>query len=410
MAMRRFVIFLIFIFIFFISAFPAADSSSLPDILRWNPSNYHPKAAVCDSAGNIINPKLSHKYIGEYSPDIPDSLDTNRNWWHLFLKGKLAMNDTTVQWPKFLGFCVDVYRWGDRVFSSTDTAYVVGTGRRWRARFVNDNWTDSYYMKLPSGLKTIMSGEFHVLAGASLQYMAVSYTYSLDLSHLIGGIPIRYKKQEFGFNCARFSVDGYYNTNSGGTYIRTFGDYRRGHLSKIKFPGVSMTNFGIDAYYFFNGYKYSQGAAYNYSKIQKKSQGCIFGGFSYCNQDIDIDFKTLPDELVPYLGEDETDYRFHYHDYNFLIGYGYNWVINPHILFNITVIPSLGWNHCYENSQDGAIKLFSMGGRAMASLTYNLGDFFAGLQGRSRGHWYHSDRYMLFNTVTTIVLSAGWRF
>ncbi|MDE5846487.1 MAG: hypothetical protein K2H71_03980, partial [Muribaculaceae bacterium] len=74
------------------------------------------------------------------SDEEPSATEENRNWWYLFRKGKLKMDDPTVKWPKFLGFCVKIYNWGDRVFSSTDPDYVEGTGKKWRARILNDNW------------------------------------------------------------------------------------------------------------------------------------------------------------------------------------------------------------------------------------------------------------------------------
>lgn len=333
--------------------------------------------------------------------------DTNRNWWYLFRKGKLKMDDPTVEWPAFLGFCVKVYNWGDRVFSFTDHDYVEGTGKKWRARIINDNWANSYYMKINPQFNSVMSTPFHVLWGASLQYMAVSYTYSIDVTHLLTGSPINYKKQEFGFNCARFSADGYYYSSKG-CNIRTFGDYK-GHLRE-PFSGVDMATFGIDAYYFFNGYRYSQGAAYNFSKFQKKSQGCWMAGFAYCNQNISFDFSQLASKLIPYLKFQDLYYKFHYNDYNLLVGYGYNCVISPHWLYNITVIPGVGFNHCYEDSENGSAKLLSISGRAMTSFTFNSGNWFAGLQGRIRGHWYQSKRISLFNAVETVTLSGGIRF
>ncbi|MDE6381036.1 MAG: DUF4421 domain-containing protein [Muribaculaceae bacterium] len=339
--------------------------------------------------------------------EVPVPEDTNRNWWHLLRKGQLKMNDPTVEWPGFLGFCVKVYNWGDRVFSSTDPDYVVGTGKKWRARIINDNWADSYHMVIRSKFNSVMMTPLHVLWGASLQYMAVSYTYTVDLTHMLTGSPINYKKQEFGFNCARFSVDGYYYSNHG-TYIRSFKGYK-GYLHE-SFSGINMQIFGIDSYYFINGYKYSQGAAYNFSKIQKRSQGCLMAGFSYCNQDITLDFSKLPDDLLPYLKLNDLYYRFHYNDYNLLVGYGYNCVINPHWLYNITVIPGIGFNHCYEDSSDGSSKLFSVSGRAMTSFTFNSGNWFAGLQGKIRGNWYQSGPLHLFNAVESIVLSGGIRF
>lgn len=344
--------------------------------------------------------------VAEPSSDsVP--IDTNRNWWHLFKKKQLRMDDPSVEWPGFLGFCVKVYNWGDRVFSSTDTAYVVGTGKKWRTRLINDNWADSYYMKVGEDFTVLMNTPFHVLAGASLQYLAVGYTYAVDMTHLLTKSPIDYRKQEFSFNCARFSADAYFYSNSA-TYIRSFGEYP-GRLRE-EFKGLDMKIFGLDAYYFFNGYKYSQAAAYSFSKIQKKSQGCVIGGLSYCNQNLALDFAHLPEKLLPYLELTDLFYRVHYNDFNVLIGFGYNWVISPHWLYNVTVLPGIGFNHCYEDSEEGSAKLFSMSARGMTSLTYNNGNWFAGLQGKVRGNWYHSNRINLFNAVEGIVLSAGFRF
>lgn len=74
------------------------------------------------------------------------------------------------------------------------------------------------------------------------------------------------------------------------------------------------------------------------------------------------------------------------------------------------MMPGIGFNHCYEDSQEASATLFSLSARAMASFTYNSGNWFAGLQGRIRGNWYQSSRYSLFNSIETITLSGGFRF
>lgn len=388
-----------------LEAMPANSYSGslLPDRFIWEPIT-DPVLLEVDSIIPV------DQELAEWNVALaPDSVqeDSNRNWWHLFRKGRLKMDDPTVEWPAFLGFCVKVYNWGDHVFSSTDHDYVVGTGKKWRARVINDNWADSYYMNIDRKFNTLMSTPFHVLWGASIQYMAVSYTYAADITHMLTKSPINYKKQEFSFNCARFSADAYFYSNKA-TYIRTFGDLEK--RIKEPFSGLDMQIFGLDAYYFFNGYKYSQAAAYSFSKIQKKSHGCIIGGFSYCNQDLTLDFTKLPVNLIPYLRLHDLNYRFHYNDYNLLVGYGFNCVISPHWLYNITLIPGIGFNHCYEDSEEGSAKLFSMSGRAMTSFTFNSGNWFVGLQGKVRGNWYNSKRINLFNAVEGVVLSAGYRF
>ena len=85
-----------------------------------------------------------------------------QRWWlNLLKQGKLSMTDTTVIYPRFIKFCVDVYNWGDHLFNSYDPEYVVGTGKRWKARIVSDNWVDSYAMTLPRGLHTWMLSDLY---------------------------------------------------------------------------------------------------------------------------------------------------------------------------------------------------------------------------------------------------------
>ena len=332
-------------------------------------------------------------------------------WWNLAKKGKLNLQDTTVIYPRFLKFCVDVYNWADRAFNSYDPEYVEGTGKRWKARAVSDNWVDGYSMTLPDNVHTWMLSDLYANIGAYLQYMAVSVGYTWDVGKLFHKKEPSHKKLEFGFNCARFNAEIYYNENTGGTNLRKFGDYKNGKIFKEAFPGVELYTFGIDAYYFFNNKKYSQGAAYNFSKIQKKNQGSFLAGFSYANLKLSFDFSKLPENLLPYLSiPADTKYMFHYNSYAIIIGYGYNWVILPRLLFNVTVMPSIGASHCYEDSTEGKKWLASFNLAGRASLTYNLGNYFFSIIAKTNGHWYKSGIYSLYSSVNNFSANVGLRF
>lgn len=91
--------------------------------------------------------------LNEVPRPLPDAA-MQKWWWDLAKKGNLNLQDTSVVYPKFIKFCVDMYNWGDRFFNSYDPEYVVGTGKRWKVRILNDNWVDSYSMTLPGKLKT----------------------------------------------------------------------------------------------------------------------------------------------------------------------------------------------------------------------------------------------------------------
>lgn len=338
-----------------------------------------------------------------------DSLG-DRNWWHLLKKGKLDLRDSTVKYPKFIKFCRDVYLWGDRTFNTYDTTYVVGTGTNWKARLGFDAWSDAYHINLNRNMPIHLFSTPYTSAAIYLHFMAVSINQSVDLTNLCFNKPINHKKFEFGFNCARFNLDLAFNSNTGGSYIRNFGDYNDGHPFKQYFSGVSLNSFTADLYYYFNNRKYANGAAYYFSKIQKRSAGSFILGFTYSYEDISLDFTKLPDYLLPYMEVDPKAYKFNYFNYCLLFGYGYNWVLNKHLLLNGTAMPSIGVLHANEESSEGSGKLLSLNIKGRISLTYNLNNFFICMVAKGDGHWYNSGKLSVFNAILNGSLSLGVRF
>ncbi|MDE5842911.1 MAG: DUF4421 domain-containing protein [Muribaculaceae bacterium] len=345
----------------------------------------------------------------ESTESLPPA-DTDRNWWHLLKKGELDMRDSTVEYPRFVKFCRDVYLWGDKTFNSYDTTYVVGTGTNWKARLGFDGWSDSYHINLNREMPLTMFSTPYTSAAIYLHFMAVSINQTVDLTNLCFNKPVNHKKFEFGFSCARFSLDLSFNSNTGGSYIRTFGDYNNHKIFREYFPGVNLHSFTSDLYYYFNNRKYANGASYNFSKFQKRSAGSFILGLTYSYEDIELDFTKLPEYLLPYMKVDPKAYRFNYYNYCLLLGYGYNWVLNPHILLNATVMPSVGVLHCTEQSTDGSGKLFSLNIKGRISFTYNLNNFFISFIAKADGHWYNSQHLSVFNAIENASLSLGVRF
>lgn len=331
-------------------------------------------------------------------------------WWNQFRNHTLNLQDTAVVWPKFLKFCVNVYNWADEFFNGTDHDYVVGTGKRWKARVVSDNWVDSYAMRLPKNMPVWMLSNVYSNLGAYIQYMAVSYGYTYDLGNLVGNSSTDHKKMEFGFNCARFNADIYYQENTGGSNIRRFGDFNDRRSFSRRFPGLELKTFGIDAVYYFNNRRFSSGAAYNFSKFQKISQGSWLAGFSYCNLRLELDFTELPSDMIPYLTIPVKNYLIHYDSYALVGGYSYNWVISPKWLYNITVAPSAGITRCYEDSMDGVRLMLSLNIAAKMSLTYNFGNWFVGVIGKMNGHWYKRGDFSIFSSIENFSANIGIRF
>lgn len=384
--------------VLFILPLHAQESDCMPAI--------HTESA-CGRLPDVTMPSVPTQTASDTTTIVPAP---ERDWWKLFKKGKLNMADTTVIYPKFLGFCVKVYNWGDRVFNSYDSDYVIGTGRKWKARFVSDNWVDSYYLNINRSMPIRMMSDIYSNVGAYIQYMAVSLGYSFDVGSVTASQPTTHKKVEFNFNCARFNLEWHYWENTGGTFIRTFGKYKKGKLIKMAFPGVTQKTIGVNGMFFFNNRKFSMGAAYNFSKIQLRSAGSAVIGFNYNNLDINMNLAQLPEVLKPYLTIEPNDYRFHYNSYMLLGGYSYNWVISPILLFNISAFPEIGYTHTYEDSVEENNKLFAMGMKGQSSLTLNLGDFFICAVAKIDGNWYRSGSYSFFSSVENAQLSLGIRF
>ena len=372
-------------------------------------SSTTPEMAIEDIYESEFEKPESEDYLKQaYRHKEP--ADTNRNWWHLLRKGQLNINDSTVEYPGFLRFCLKVYKWADKTFNSYDTTYVVGTGRNWKIRLLSDNWVDSYQLDPGKKFPIRMMSEPYNNIGAYLQYMAVSVGYSFDMNKLIGKHPANHEKIEYTFNCARFNIEGHVWTNSGGTYIRTFGDFNDGHLIKKYFEGVKLKNIETYGYYFFNNRKFSMSAAYNYSKFQRKSAGSAILGIGYNNLDVDMDLRLLPEELIPYLKITPENYKFHYRSYTIIGGYTYNWVIHPKWLFNATALPGMGITLTYADNYSGTAKTMANNIRATGSLTYNNKDFFLCAVAKFYGSFYWSGSNSLFSSVENLQLSVGWRF
>ncbi|MBD5269730.1 MAG: DUF4421 domain-containing protein [Bacteroides sp.] len=389
----------------YLPAYASEETDSLRSVVLVNPEPISSAERMAGLAEDLY--MLSE--VSEAEANL-DRYDPDRNWLHLLKKGKLKMDDPTVEWPAFLGFCVKLYNWGDKTFNSYDPDYVVGTGKRWKARITSENWVDTHTFDFRRKLSMRFMSNITSNLSGYLQYMAVSVGYTLDMTNIIGNEPSNHKKVGFGFTCARFSAELYYQENTGGSYIRRFDQYKKFRIIKEPFPGLSFNTWGIEAYYFFNNRRYSQGAAYNYSKIQKRSAGSPILGFAFTSVSNKLDFNTLPDNLKPYYNLGSDTYNFHYKNYCLAGGYGYNFVVGKHSLFNLTAMPRIGVARGYEDSFNSGGYLLSLGINGKGSYTLNLGDYFLCLSGSIDGNWYNSGDYSLFSSIENVSLSLGVRF
>jgi hypothetical protein len=207
-----------------------------------------------------------------------------------------------------------------------------------------------------------------------------------------------------------FSANFNYTSTSGGTKIRHFGNYNNGRTMSYNFNDINAENISGDIYYFFNHSKYSQAAAYTYSKYQLRSAGSAILGFGMAHRNIGMDFSSLPKDMLESLPNLKQQYKFRYTDYEILGGYAYNWVFRPKWVFNITVLPSIGYKHSYQDATETRKDMFATNLKLRSSLTYNHKALFVGLLGRVDGHLYLGSGYSFLNSVESVSMQVGARF
>lgn len=346
------------------------------------------------------------------STAVADSVAwSKKNWVSQLIENGFRIKQPGINYPKFPRFCLKVYEWGDRTFNSYDKSYVQGTGKNWKLFAKSDNWANSYFMLFDSDSQLHMMSDLNADIGGYLCFMAVKVGYMFNVNELMTHTKSKRRSFDFNFTCALFSGNISKSSNDGGVTIKRFGDYMGGKTISVPLENVSTDQFSVDMYYFFNHRKYSQAAAYSYSKYQLKPAGTWLAGVAFNNQSIRLDFESLPQEMMEFLPSLSKKYNFHYTDYNLLGGYAHNWVPRPRRwLINLTVLPSIGYKHSFEDATDGRRDMFSTNLRLMTSVVYNHRSLFVSLLGRVDAFVYYTKDYTFINSFESFGLNVGMRF
>lgn len=329
------------------------------------------------------------------------------------VRGMSLSLDSIAEWGRFPKFCVDVYRWGDKFFNSYDGEYVEGTGYKFNGKIRTESWFDYYVFDLPDNVEMHLRSDPSTSIGPYLTYLAVSVGYDINVSKIFGGVDRSRSRFRFGFNCSLLAVELYWLKNDVGTTITSFGIGRENQDVDIDFNGINTSSWGLDFYYFFNHKKYSQAAAFNFSKIQRKSQGSFYAGFSVYNQLYDFDFASLPTPMLQYLPKSWDGYRYYVSGTNYALrgGYGYNWVFRPGWLLGVSESPIIGLRKGTINNEIDKVSL-SIFNRFKMSLVWNSssGRWFAGLVGSVDFALVNNNKTTFANAVFTGEVSVGFRF
>lgn len=319
--------------------------------------------------------------------------------------------DSIADMGKFPRFCVNTYRWADHFFNPYDSVYVKGTGKKFNIKLATESWTDYYHLDFPEKEYITMVSDPCTSLGAYLTYMAVSAGYDINVSKIFGGPEQARKRFNFGFNCSLFAAELSFVSNDVGTRIKRFGNKEHPMHLSLPFSGINTSSWSIDTYYFFNHKKYSQAAVFNLSKIQRRSQGSFYAGFSYYRDKYNFDFSELPDYMKIHLPEDLINYRYSVasDNYAFRLGYGYNWVLGKHWVVGVSESPIIGLKKGFINreTENFSCSLFN---RFRAGAVYNHGSLFLGLIAKADVGLVYDAETTMASAIVNFTASVGYRF
>lgn len=365
------------------------------------------------------------------SAERPDSLPgcdnaSSTRWISQLINNGFSINDTSICYPRFPRFCLAIYNWGDRTFNSYDRDYVVGTGKNWKLQGKSYNWLETSTMVFPKNAYISMHSDLYSDAGFSLSFMAVSVGYMWNVNSIFSK-PTKRRTFNFDFTCSRFSINYQSVSSSGGMIITRFGDFNEGHHIRYNFNDCSLDAKTLDGYYFFNHRRYSQGAAYSYSKYQLQSAGTALVGFDFTEQKINMNFSSLPSGMLAQNPLGSDTYSSHYRSYSAMGGYAYNWVLKPRRwLVNITSMGAIGYKELMDRSgrpNEAGIATESDDGerhdtkeslatimRLNVGAIYNHKAFFASFTVRGSGYLNFFNNVSHFNSIVSFTATAGMRF
>lgn len=338
----------------------------------------------------------------------PDRIEYD--WMQLARGHRLSINDTTIIYPRFIDFCLRVYRWAERTFNTYDPEYVSGTGKHGKVRLLTDNWAGSYFFRLEDGTPLVMVSHLYSNIGIQANYSIVGLSFSIEPGTIFSGHVSHHKKLGFSFSCSRLFAEAYYWQNTGGSVLKKAGNKKSGEIDRLPFEGIDFRVYGALGFYIFNYKKFSYSSAYNLSNYQLKSSGSWILGATGAIYNCNFDFTKLPDEVKNQVITPQEKYKLNYNSVNIIGGYSYNWVMNRHFLFNITALPGIGVSFSFDDSSPGRRDLISMAGKGCMSLTYTSRQFFITGTSNFTGNYFLTKSVGFMSGIANFQLSTGIRF
>jgi hypothetical protein len=293
-------------------------------------------------------------------------------------------------------------------FNKYDSTYISKLPTKIVYVLCNPNWMDDYVLKNKDNEKLEFQSDLIYNLGTSLGYKMLYVYYSVNISNFFSDYKLKNKEFDFSLTSNFMNLEFYYFSNRGQTNLKTYTEGQSVSILNKPFDGLNSGILDICLFYFLNHKRYSNTTIYssNHEYIQIKSAGSLILGLSYTNQKIKLDFSDL--KSIGYTFDNFTQFiDNHYRTFCFNAGYGYNFVINKHLLANITLIPSFGVRTDVSSTGDYKITL---GNKGKIGLMYTKNIFFVGLNCQYNSSCYFSNDYTITSSLGIFNVFCGMFF
>lgn len=222
--------------------------------------------------------------------------------------------------------------------TKTDTNYVSRPAQPWTLRLRTDNYGNVLNIdgvdETGAPIKTQMDGGLKSTVGATVNYRGLSLSFSFNPKKLFK----KTTNTEYNINYYyhKYGADlSYSDINDVNAKVFKGGITRTLHMSDTHFRSLSG-----NAYYVFNGRRFSYPSAFTHSWIQKRSAGSFLACANFYLGRMTSDYN----DQTTYLARHKTIDIAHI---NIGGGYAYNYVPNNHWLLHISALPSfIVWKNC----------------------------------------------------------------
>lgn len=328
----------------------------------------------------------------------------------------------------------DVFTRFFREFNNTDSAYIEPQRYNYTVMLQNTNTYESYtlYSK-KGGQKITFSPEPSYRLGPYLGWRWVFLGYTFDLKHVSASSDHTNKKElDLSLYSSLLGLDLFWRQTGNSYRIHSLDLGEKVNTEPIRktdFDGFKASIKGVSFYYIFNHRKFSYPAAYSQSTIQRRSAGSWMVGLGYTQHQLEVDWDKLSRLVADRLGKTQSDKevakidsslmfsKVEYSDYSATVGYGYNWVICPNLLFNASLSVGLAYNQSSSDSGDNkfnfrnfGFKNFNLDGVGRFAIVWNNMKWYVGASTVIHTYNYKQDNFSTNNSFGSVNIYCGVNF